>query len=177
MGITDLLKEHGLISSDKDPERDSSDPDESPEETPVDDVLEPDPKPVRCQKKRGLKRPSNGDYKATAAEKKKVKDAVDLSLTILGGGISLRDPHCGGAILACSTEASDKAAAIIARNPAWTAWFVGSTGFLDVLGLLAALAPVGKAFWSHHVTHSVGGEHDHGNDDVPDYAKFHAPEI
>lgn len=118
------------------------------------DLLAPDPKPKRDgRKNRTTAAPAK---KATVAQQRQIRDALDLMLTTIGGGIAFRDPHCGGALSDHATNIAEKAVPLIARNPAWVEWFCGSTGFLDVLGLLIALRPVGSTFWGHHVTHTVG---------------------
>jgi hypothetical protein len=139
---------------------------------PVDDALAPDPKPASRKPAKAVT-PSR---KITAAEKKKIQDSVELMLITLGGGWSMRDRHCGPALVGISEEAAAKAVPIIARNPTWVSWFVGSTGFLDFLGLAMALKPFFATVWGHHVTHTVGeaGESDGGDTDL---SQFPAPEL
>lgn len=145
-------------------------PANEPAENPL-DVLEPDPKPAKRNTK---SRPAaSSAHKATAAERRQIKDALTLIQLTLGGGLQFRDPHCGGAILENAENIAEKAVPIIARNPRWVEWFCGSAGWLDVFGLLMALRPVVGTFWSHHVTGSLGGE----SEDAADYSGFEAPDL
>lgn len=148
---------------------DEASPEELPE-TPV-DVLEPDPKPAKRQSK--SRSAATSAHKATAAEKRQIKDALTLMQLTLGGGLQFRDPHCGGLILENAENIADKAVPIIARNPRWVEWFCGSAGWLDVMGLLIALRPVLAGVWGHHVTGSVGGE----SGDDTDFSAFEAPDL
>lgn len=136
------------------------------------DVLAPDPKPA---KRNAKAKPTGGStHKATAAEKRQIEDALNLIQLSIGGGLSFRDPHCGGAILEHHENISKKAVPIIARNPAWVAWFCGSAGWLDVFGLIMAAKPVLGAFWGHHVSRSIGGEDDGA---AADFSGFAAPDL
>lgn len=126
------------------------------------DTLTPDPKPRRDRR---TSRPAPAK-KATAQEKRQIKDALSLMLLTLGGGISFRDPHCGGAITSSADNIADKAVPLIARNPQWVEWFCGTTGFLDVLGLLIALRETAAVIWGHHVSHTISDEHPGGADDL-----------
>lgn len=143
---------------------------------PSDDILPPDPKPGK--KTRTRRTPPTPGKKATAAEKKQVEDALNLILGMAGGGIALRDPVCGGTLLQQQKEIVTSATAIIARNPAWLAWFTGGTGFLDALALFGALLPVGVTAYKHHVAHSIGapGEGAHV-DHAAAYSAYSAPSI
>lgn len=135
------------------------------------DLLTPDPKPRRDRRQTTRATPAK---KATAQEKRQIKDALSLMLLTLGGGISLRDPHCGGAIAGSADNIAEKAVPLIARNPAWVEWFTGTTGFLDVLGLLIALREPASTIWGHHVSHTIGDEHPGGADDL---SIFTAPSL
>jgi hypothetical protein len=137
------------------------------------DLLEQDPKPAKRQGR--SKSNASVSHKATAAEKRQIKDALTLIQLTVGGGLQFRDPHCGGAILENADNVAEKAVPIIARNPKWVEWFCGSAGWLDVFGLLMALRPVLGTFWGHHVNHSVGGD-GHG-DDGTDFSQFEAPDL
>lgn len=142
-----------------------------PDPAPVLDVLEPDPKPA---KRNGRSKSSAASaHKATVAEKRQIKDALYLMQITLGGGLQLRDPHCGAAVVEHAENIADKAVPIIARNPRWVEWFCGSAGWLDVFGLLMAVRPVVGTIWGHHVNHSVGGD----DDPAGDYSQFEAPDL
>lgn len=174
MDITDVLgKRRGPQGSDLPDDFDVPDyppTDEGDDAPGSGDLLAPDPKPRR-DKRRNYSGPAK---KATAAEKRQINDAMKLMLLTLGGGIAFRDPHCGGAITSNAENIAEKAVPLIARNPAWVAWFCGSTGFLDVMGLLIALRPVAGTVWGHHVTHSIGDEQPGGADDL---SVFTAPPL
>lgn len=178
MGISDVLERARLIGTPDDDmpsDQDISSLDE--EFGTLDDLLEPDPVPAAKQPgaKSRKQRPAIVP-KATAAEKRQVKDALTMMQLMIGGGIALRDKHCGPAIVDSAEAVADKAVPIIARNPTWLGWFTGSTGFLDVLGLIIALKPVLGTFWGHHVSHSIGGA-DGGHDQAEDFSQFTAPEL
>jgi hypothetical protein len=119
------------------------------------DLLESDPAPRRD--KRAL-RASGGSKKVTVGQKRQIQDALELMLITLGGGVTFRDPHCGGVLTDHAANIAAKATPLISRNPQWVEWFTGSTGFLDVMGLLIALRPVGSSIWGHHVSHTVDTE-------------------
>jgi hypothetical protein len=132
------------------------------------DLLEPDPAP-----RRGKKTTRSAPVrKVTLAQKGQIEDACALILTTIGGGISLRDQHCGPALTEHADNAAKKLVPIIARNPRWVEWFCGSTGFLDVMGLVMAFRPVLVTMWSHHVTHTIG----EGVEQL-DYSKYAAPDL
>lgn len=133
------------------------------------DLLEPDPAPKHDRK---AARSAGPVKKATASQQRQIRDAMELMLITLGGGIAFRDPHCGGSITDNAENIAAKAVPLIARNPRWVEWFCGSTGFLDVMGLLIALRPVGSTFWSHHVSHSI----EAGGEQV-DLSRFTAPDL
>jgi hypothetical protein len=149
----------------------------------LDDLLEPDPAPRRAADGPAqgaaakLKRIGGAPAaKITPKQKKEITDALELIQLIVGGAVQIRDRHCGTAIVDNAENASAKALPIICRNPAWVAWFTGSAGWLDVLGLIIALKPVMSTWWGHHVTHTIGdgkGE----DDDADDLSAFTAPAI
>jgi hypothetical protein len=147
-------------------------PGEDADASPAADLLEPDPKPSREARGRKMRPSTTPAKKATAQEKRQIRDALSMMMLTLGGGMAFRDPVCGGAITEHADNIAEKAVPLIARNPAWVEWFCGSTGFLDILGLLIALRPVGATVWSHHVSHSTdaGGAH-------ADYTNLVAPDL
>lgn len=146
------------------------------DELPADDILPPDPKPGK--KRASSRRTSAGPAKkATAAEKRSVEDALNLVLGMAGGGIALRDPVCGGTLLKQQSDIVESATKIICRNPAWLAWFVGGTGWLDALALFGALLPVGVTAYKHHVAHSIGQEGGPHVDHANAYAAYSAPSL
>lgn len=173
MDIAELLgrsKSHGDSDLPEDFEVPDYPPPEDSDVSPdTFDLLEADPVPHRDRK---ALRASAGSKKVTAGQKRQIQDAVQLMLLTLGGGIAFRDAHCGGAITENASNIAAKAAPLISRNPAWVEWFCGSTGFLDVMGLLIALQPVGASIWGHHVTHTV----DTGGGQL-DLSRFEAPDL
>lgn len=177
MNIADML---GRSSTDND--ADLPEDMEVPDYPPADDadipsgnvdsdILSPDPAPKRDGRKarRGSAVPAK---KATAAQRKAIEDACSMMLLTLGGGISFRDAHCGGLVTEHADNVAAKMVPIIARNPQWVEWFTGTSGWLDVMGLLIALRPIGAGFWAHHVSHTVG----EGVAQV-DYSQFTAPDL
>lgn len=135
------------------------------------DILAPDPSPRRGGRK-ATRKPVVPAKKATAQQKRQIEDACSMMLLTLGGGISFRDAHCGGALTEHADNIAAKLVPIVARNPAWVEWFCGTSGWLDVMGLLIAVRPVAGTFWSHHVSHTIG----EGVAPV-DYSQYGAPDL
>src|SRR5215831_11952428 len=77
-----------------------------------DDLLPPDPRPNR----RGGTKPRPAP-KATAAQKRQAKDGVETLILMLGGAWSLRDEHCGGALVDGAPPIAAAAMPLIARHP------------------------------------------------------------
>lgn len=76
---------------------------------------------------------------------------------------SARDPHCGGVLYDNWDNIREKSLPIIARSPALVEWMTKAGGARDWLLFGAALRPVGKAIWDHHITKTVStddAEHD-----------------
>lgn len=122
------------------------------------DLLAPDPKPAR----RTAKVP-RAVGKASAAQKRQVRDALLLVLTPTTGLLAMRDAHCGGAAFAQREAIVDAMVPIICRNPAMLRWFTAvNAPWMDYLALFTALQPVGAAIWQHHIKKDVtvmdGGE-------------------
>lgn len=140
-------------------------------ETPdLTDLLEPDPKPVRIKTQAAPVRPRKAPTKAVQQE---VADALTMLITLPAGMLSLRDPICGGAILENVEPVVARLVPIICRNPAMLGWFTGGSGYLDFMALAAALAPIASTVWSHHVTKSIG--HDHDEYEQSDFSNYAAP--
>ncbi len=178
MAMTDLLDRVRSTGGTPDRDPESADllvPDDASE---LDDSLPPDPKPGKRTARRRIPRPAAAPAKATAVQKRQIEDSLVLLMTVIGGGISLRDRVCGPAITSNAQQVARAAVPIIARNPALMAWFCGGAGFMDIFGLIVALQPVIGTAWGHHVTKSTGHDgHDHGSGEgVPvDYSAFTAP--
>lgn len=141
----------------------------------IDDILPADPKPGKARKTR-VRPPRTMPGKATAAQKRQVEDAIEMMLSLLGGGLSFRDEICGPAITGQAKAVAKAASPIICRNPAMLAWFVGGTGFLDAMALITACWPIGQTIWQHHVTHGIGHDED-GEGQGVDYSAYAAPAL
>lgn len=76
--------------------------------------------------------------------------------------LSVRDPHCGGALVDNWDNIREKSVPVICKSPRLVDWLTRGGGMLDYLALAAALRPVGVAVWEHHIVRSVGT----GDDDV-----------
>lgn len=127
-------------------------------ETPDDDLLKPDPKPVRKKAVRVRSVPS----KTTAAQKRQIKDNLIMILAPTTGLAAMKDPHCGAMAFKQHEAIADAMVPIICRNPAMLRWFTGNnSALLDYLALASALWPVASTVYQHHIKKSVG-EHDGG---------------
>lgn len=174
MGIHDLL-DRARATDDPAPPAVTV-PDDASELVP-DDVLPPDPKPGKRTGRTRTRRPAT-TTKATTAQRKQVEDALLLLMTVIGGGVSLRDRVCGPAITGQAEAVAKAAAPIVCRNPAMLAWFVGGAGFMDFFAVVVALQPIIGTAWSHHVTKGGGHQGHEGHEGVPvDYSAYTAPGI
>jgi hypothetical protein len=157
VAIGDLLSKLGGDSDtdELDVPDDLSALDDDPDAEP-DDALPADPAPRR---RRAGARPAVAG-KATAADRRKVKDALTLMFRVVAGGVAMRDPVCGGAAVEACDATVAAVVPIICRNPGMLAWFTASNApFMDILALLVALQPVVTTVWAHHVTHTIGPGH------------------
>lgn len=135
-----------------------------------DDLLPPDPKPIR----KGPTKRRQPTTKATAAQRRTVQDALVLMITIPAGILQIRDPLCAAAMLDNAENIAAKAMPLIARSPAALAWFLGSGApWMDWLGLALALQPVAQTIWSHHVTKTL--DHDAEEGYGADFSQYSAP--
>jgi hypothetical protein len=132
-----------------------------------DDQLPPDPKPARKRTKVAF---PETQTKVSAAEKRQVKDALGLIIGVPAGLWAMRDPYCGGALKE-QTDAIIKAALpMICRHPGALRFFTSANApWLDLFGLMTALAPVAAAVYGHHVTHTVGQEEEASDADLSAY--------
>lgn len=134
-----------------------------------DDALPEDPKPAR---KKGRLRMPEGTVKATAAEKRQVKDALGLLIKVPAGIWEMKDPHCGGALKDQADDIIKSALPMICRHPGALRFFTSANApWLDILGLMMAFAPVASTVYGHHVKHTIGEE---GGPDV-DLSAYAAP--
>lgn len=140
------------------------------------DELPPDPQPSRRSRagRRKASMRAAAPKRATKAETDQVRDALTMLYTLPAWGLKIRDPHCGGALMAQRDEIVAALAPIVCRNPAMLAFFTSANApWMEYLALAQALFPVGQTIWSHHVTHTVGDE-QHG--EVPfDLSAYAAP--
>ena len=170
MGIQDLLDRARGAEDSSDP--DLRVPDDASELD--EDLLPPDPKPTK--RARAPRSSGSTPAKVTVGQRRQVEDALMLLMSVIGGGISMRDRVCGPALTENSSAVAKAAVPIICRNPALLAWFSGGAGFMDFFALLVALQPVVGTIWSHHITHTLGDAHgEEGDGD--DYSAFSAPAI
>lgn len=141
------------------------------------DELPPDPAPSRRGKTRRSKvRQTTAAKRATKAEQDQVRDALTMLYTLPAWGLSMRDAHCGGALMDQRDAIVGALAPIVCRNPAMLAFFTAANApWMDYLALFQALMPVAQTIWGHHVTHTVGGT-DAGPGGVPvDLSAYSAP--
>lgn len=139
--------------------------------------LEEDPAPARLAetpketKKKSVKIPTSPP-KVTAAIKRQIKDTIVFMLTMTGGTVSMRDQHCGGLVLQQAEPIADALVPIICRNATMLVWFTTGGNYMDYMALIMAMAPIAGGVVSHHITKTVG--HDHEEDEYGDY-NFSAP--
>jgi hypothetical protein len=139
------------------------------------DSLAPDPKPRRRGKVRAATTAAASGGRASAAQQRKVSDALTMLITLPAATWALRDPHCGGAAMAQRTEVVAALVPIVCRNPAMLRWFTGtSAAWLDWLALLTAVQPVGSAVWGHHVKKVDPSKQGPQGGDVLDLTQFTA---
>lgn len=145
-------------------------PDDVSELTPEEpgDLLEPDPKPAR----KGPVKKRQPSTRATAGQKRQIQDALVLMMTIPGGVLQFRDPVCAAALLDNAEEIAAKAVPLITRNPGVMAWFLGNGApWMDWVALALALQPVAATIWGHHVSKSIGHDHE-GEQGAADYSQY-----
>jgi hypothetical protein len=151
MAISDLLERVKLVDQAGDDEI----PDDAAE-LDADDELEEDPRPVR--KRASLSVPAS-QGSVSAKEKKQVKDALSLLIKGPAAMVSLRDPHCGGAVADQADDIIKALVPIICRNTAMLGWFTSvNAPWLDFFALFMAFKPVVTTVFQHHVKHSIGDE-------------------
>lgn len=96
--------------------------------------------------------------------------------TLPAWGARVKDPHCGGALLAQRDDIVKALVPIVCRNPAMLAFFTAANApWMDYLALAQALAPVAQTFWSHHVTHTLGHDDETGEGVSVDLSAYAAP--
>lgn len=80
-----------------------------------------------------------------------------LALPVLAR-VDARDPHCGPVLVDNWDNIRAKSVPVILKSPRLVAWLTMTGGARDYLALAAALAPVGRAVWDHHVVRNVADE-------------------
>lgn len=178
-GLSDILRVGAPSSDDLDA------PDEAPElsgaggdgQMPDGDRLAPDPQPSRRGGKRGRRTPRAASGKPSKAEVDQVRDALTVLYSPLAWGVTLKDPHCGGALMEQQEKVVAAMTRIACRNPAMLAFFTSTEKpWWDYVLLAQALAPVGKVVWQHHITHTVGAPDEQGEGVTPvDFSAYRAP--
>lgn len=93
---------------------------------------------------------------------KQVTEEISMYSELLATVWEMRDPVCGGAAVKAAPAASAAIARILSRYPQVMARLSATGQLADWIALLTALAPVGKAVWSHHI---ATAEEEVSNDD------------
>lgn len=159
MATMDLMERLGFSRPAEDAEDEIPEvPDDARELLEDDDQEEDLPKdPPAARKKSRTVRMPEGKVKATAAEKRQVKDAMALIVKVPAGIWAMRDPHCGTALQEQADDIIKAAVPIICRNPTMLRWFTATNApWLDMVALISAFGPFIATVWGHHVTHTVG---------------------
>lgn len=150
------------------------------------DALEPDPQPahvepepVKEKAKRKFSLPARQSPVEAVKLTKKQKDELAASVEMLFAtpGILLSfagDPVCGGALSDNAGNIADKLVPIICRNPRMVEWFMAGGNVMDYVALAQAVLPIGVTVYQHHVSKSIGHDHEESYDDLSAYT---APRI
>ena len=96
------------------------------------------------------------------AVRKDIRAKVAFAGKLIATGWEVSDPICGGAFQEDVPGLADAFTDIICDSPDLVAWFTSGGNYMKWLSLGAALERTGVAVWRHHVTHSVGAEHESG---------------
>lgn len=99
-------------------------------------------------------------YEATQDERDELAGLIALLYSIPADLLLMVDPLCFGAVNDNLGDIIDAAVPIIARSKTAVKWATSAHGLILYAKLIAALKPIGVAFWQHHVTHSVRLERD-----------------
>jgi hypothetical protein len=114
------------------------------------EALEPDPPANRSG--RPAARPA---VRVTAKVRQEISELLDLMVDAPLELWEIRDPHCGGRAVQQSQKIKDALLKIICKRPTWVAAMTDAGNSADWFQLAMALAPIGTAFYAHHVAHSV----------------------
>lgn len=169
MAFSDLLEKVKNSVLDNEEENVSEDSSFFAEEV---DALPPDPKPARASNSKTVspKRVTVA-AKPSVKVKKEIKDTLTLMITLPGGVLNMRDPHCGGILVMQAEAIADALVPIICRNPTMYAYFTAGGNSMDYFTLLMALMPVAQTFIQHHIKKTI----DDGEEEDLDYSLFQAP--
>ena len=130
------------------------------------DELPADPAPSRTSgRRRSRSRASRTAQKATRQEQDQVRDALTMLLTVPMWAGQMKDPVCGGKIMEEREAIIKSLVPIACRHPAALAFLTGSDApWMEYLALMTALKPVIQTVWGHHVSHTIGGQPESGED-------------
>jgi hypothetical protein len=115
--------------------------------------------------------PDNPDYTELTEEERNDIEAILEFATAPARLFALKDPYCGQVIDDNWDLIRERSLPIIARSPKLVEWMTRAGGARDWVLFGAALYPVGKAVFQHHITKSV---HDEGDDDGDELGRFPA---
>lgn len=143
------------------------------------DELPADPAPSRTSgRRRSRTRASRNAQKATRQEADQVRDALTMLLTVPMWAGQMKDPICGGAVMAEREAIIKSLVPIACRHPAALAFLTGSDApWMEYLALMTALKPVVQTVWGHHVSHTIGAqdpESDQGGGGLVDLSRYTA---
>lgn len=143
------------------------------------DQLPADPAPSRTSsRRRSRTRASRTAQKATRQEADQVRDALTMLLTVPMWAGQMKDPICGGAVMAERDAIIKSLVPIACRHPAALALLTGSDApWMEYLALMTALKPVVQTVWGHHVSHTIGAqdpESDQGGGGLVDLSRYTA---
>jgi hypothetical protein len=177
MAIADLL-ERAKTSLSSDEYRDTDDDTPYEIEIPDDaselDGLAPDPKPRRTSGTKKATARTHG--RVTVAQRRQIEDNLNLLAGLIGLGVGFRDEICADALSDHQEKMIQKIIPIISRNPSVLEWLIGKDAkFLDWIAFGSACAPFGKTVWQHHVTKSIG--HDHDETTTHEHYDYPAPTL
>lgn len=150
------------------------------------DALEPDPEPdnYEAPKEKPKKslipqlksRQSPVEaVKLTKKQKDELASSVEMLFNLPGMTIAYFGDHvCGNALCDHAENIADKLVPIICRNPGMVKWFMDGGNMMDYFALFQAFLPMGVTVYQHHVSKSIGHEHE---EDYDDLSAYQAPRI
>lgn len=172
MALMDMVNK--ITGKEEDPELEEFDGEEYEDE----DALEPDPAPARVLEavgstaKTAVKNVTKArvSAKLNKTQKQKIMDKFAFMMQMPGMMLSMYDPICGGAIANNAMPMAEAMIPIIQRNPEMLEWFLAEGGgFMDYVGVAMAAAPIVGTVYKHHVSKSIGHDHDQEEEDYGIY--------